>query len=90
MQEPTEIKISKPEYAPQFSGAKHRLTEKWDTYQYVPLFRLLEALLSDSTVLEQVEECSKRIRTDGLLEDFCDGTLYRNHPLFFKIPMLCS
>ena len=36
--------------------------------------------------MEQVEECQKRIRTDGLLEDFCDGTLFKQHPLFSQDP----
>ena len=38
--------------------------------------------MGDNTVLEQVNTSSKRIHTDGLIEDFCDGTVFANHPLF--------
>lgn len=40
--------------------------------------------MSDSTVLEQVNICSQRIHTDGLIEDFCDGTVFSKHPLFLE------
>ena len=28
--------------------------------------------------------CKSRVRTDGYVEDFCDGSLFHNHPLFSK------
>ena len=46
----------------------------------------LSSLLSDPSVLEQIEQCPSRIRQDGILEDFCDGELFRTHPLFSKDP----
>ena len=55
LQEPHEIQVGEPVYRPQFSGAKRRLTEKWDTYQYVPLIPSLSKLLRDDTVLEQID-----------------------------------
>ena len=73
-------------YRPQFSGVKRRLTERRDTYQYVPLIPSLTKLLSDDTVLEQIDTCPQRIHTDGLIEDFCDGTLFTRHPLFSQDP----
>lgn len=73
-------------YRPQFSGAKRRLTEKWDTYQYVPLIPSLSKLLRDDTVLEQIDTCPQRIHADGLIEDFCDGALFTHHPLFSQDP----
>lgn len=75
-------------YRPQFSGVKRRLTERRDTYQYVPLIPSLTKLLSDDTVLEQIDTCPQRIHTDGLIEDFCDGTLSLVTPFSHKTPML--
>ena len=56
--------------------------EKWDTYQYVPLINNLCKLLNDDTIVEQIDTCSERIHTTGLIGDFCDGSVYRSHPLF--------
>lgn len=42
--------------------------------------------MCDSTVLEQVETSIERVHTDGLIEDFCDGTVFMNHPLFSRDP----
>lgn len=86
MQEPKEIRIGDPEYVPQFSGAKRRLSQKWDTYQYVPLLSSLKALLQDSTIMEQIEQCPHRIRKDGLIEDICDGERFQQHPIFSQDP----
>ena len=78
--------MGEPLYRPQFSGTKRRLTEKWDTYQYVPLIPSLIKILRDDTVLEQLDTCPERIHTDGLIEDFCDGTIFANHPIFSQDP----
>ena len=78
----TGTNIGEPEYAPQFSGAKPSLITKMGHLAMHSTFH--SAILSDSTVLEQVEECLKCIHTDGLLQNFCDGTLHRNHPIFIK------
>ena len=82
LQEAIEIRIDESDYRPQFSGQKHRLVEKWDTYQYVPLLEILTALLSDLSIMEQVDISSECIHSTGLVEDFCDGTAYASHPLF--------
>ena len=84
MQEPEEIKIGKPQYVPRFSGAKRNLVQRWDTYQYIPLLTTLRKLLSDATVMEQIDQLPNRIHQDGKIEDFCDGERYKNHPLFSK------
>ena len=70
----------------QFSGVKRCQVEKWDTFQYVPVLDTLTQLLSDDTILEEVYGCGQRIHSDGMLEDFCDGMLLRNHALFSKDP----
>ena len=69
------------------SGSKRRLIEKQDTYQYVPLLLSLKSLLSDPSVLEQVEQCPLRVRRSGVLDDVCDGELYQSHPLFSVNPL---
>ena len=50
-------------------GAKRRLVEKQNTYQYVPLLSSLHSLLSDPSIIDQVEQCPSRVRTDGIIED---------------------
>ena len=42
--------------------------------------------MSDTTVAKQIEEFPSRIRKDGLIEDFCDGSVFKSHPLFSKDP----
>ena len=84
LQEPQEIKIGEPYHVSRFSGPKRRLVETHDTYQYVPLLHTLRTLLSDNTVLDEINKCPSRIHSDGTLEDFCDGELFRTHPIFSK------
>lgn len=52
----------------------------------MPLFDNLTKLLCDRSILEQIEESPNRIRSDGKIEDFCDGSLFREHPIFSKDP----
>ena len=75
---------------PQFSGAKRRLTEKWDTYQYVPLIPSLSKLLRDDMVLEQIDTCPQQIHADGLIEDFVMELFSHITPFSHKTPMLYS
>ena len=84
MQEPKEIQIGETHYIPKFSGAKHQLVEKTDTYHYVPLLSSLKRLLQDKSVVKEIDTCKSRVRTNGYVEDFCDGSLFYNHPLFSK------
>ena len=44
----------------------------------------LKRLLNDPTINEQIE--SPHNRNDGLIEDFCDAALFKQHPLFSKDP----
>ena len=53
-----------------------------DTIQYVPILTTLEKLLRDPRVLDEIESLPQRIHNNELLEDFCDGTLFKEHPLF--------
>ena len=36
--------------------------------------------------MAQIEECPKCIRNDGVIEDFCDGQLFKQHALFSQDP----
>ena len=36
--------------------------------------------------MTQIEECPKRIRNDGVIEDICDGQIFKQHPLFSQDP----
>ena len=86
LQDPVEVRIGQPEFVPQFSGTKRRLTEKWDTFQYIPLLSSLKQLLSDESIVEQVDYCPQRVHSDGILEDFCDGDRFSSHPVFSQDP----
>ena len=77
MQDPQEIQIGNPQYVPRFSGTKRCLTEKFDTYQYVPLLPSLKKLLSNNSIIEQIYEFPHRVRNDGLIEDYCDALLFK-------------
>ena len=88
IQEPVEINIGDPYYDSVFTGAKRRLVEKQDSYQYVPLLSSLRSLLSDPSVMDQVEQCQHYIRTDGIIEDVCDGKCFKEYPLFSTDPLV--
>ena len=84
MQEPCEIFVGEPYYPARFSGSKRSLVEKRDSFQYVPLLQTLEKLLEDRTIIEYIDNPHQRL--DDKLEDFCDGELFNNHPLFSTDP----
>lgn len=48
----------------------------------MPLLSNLCKLLNDDTIIEEIDTCSKRVHTNGFLEDFCDGSIYNSHLLF--------
>ena len=43
-------------------------------------------MLKDKGILEQVQSSSSRVRTDGIMMDFCDGQLFQSNPLFNADP----
>ena len=65
-----------------FSGDKRQMVTKYDTYQYVPLLQTLETLLQDQSVQEEIDAFPRRMIDDSRLRDFCDGELFKTHPLF--------
>ena len=87
LQEPVEIKVGEPYYDSIFTGPKRRLVEKQDTYQYIPLLSSLQSLLSDRSVMDQIEQCQHRFHKDGIMEDVCDAKCFSEHPLFSSDPL---
>ena len=85
-QEPEEKQIGDPYPAVQFTGSKRREILRYDTFHYIPLLKTLEVLLQDESIQEEVHNCSARIRNDGKLEDFCDGSVFKQHELFSSNP----
>ena len=70
IQEPQEIKIGDPYHEPVFTGTKRQLIERQDSYQYISLLASLKSLLSDSSIMDEVEQCPLRVRSDGLIDDY--------------------
>ena len=63
------------------------MVERFDPFYYIPLHDTIKSLLNDESVMDIVLESSKRIHTDGVIEDFCDGSVFKSHPLFAKDPL---
>ena len=78
-------------------GSSRRLIEIQDTFEYVPLLDNLERLLCNQDVFEEVyrvllilgilavifyKVTRSHTRNDHLIGDYCDGLLFKNHPLF--------
>ena len=82
LQKPKEIRVGGPIYNPCFAGNKQEFVPTFDTYQYVPLLKSLRALLADSSVMEEINNFPQRVRDEDTLETFCDGELFKTHPLF--------
>ena len=76
-----EVKIGDSYHVPKYSGSKRRLVEISDSFHYVPILQSLSVLLQDASVLEQIDCLPERVHTDGTSEDFCDGELFRSHPI---------
>ena len=57
------MKIGEPSI---FTGAKRRLIEIQDSFQYVPLLSSLHALLNDPTIINEIDQCPSRVHTDGM------------------------
>ena len=81
------MKVGEPYYESVFTGVKRRLIEKQNSYQYVPLLPSLRSLLSDSSVVDEVDQCPSRVHTDGIIEDVCDGKVFQSHPIFSSDPL---
>lgn len=49
-------------------------------YHYIPLLSVLKSLLSRDEIREQVN--TSHVRSDNILSDYSDGSVFRSHPLF--------
>ena len=83
-QEPTEILLGKSYYVDRFSGRKRQKVLKSDKFYYVPLLDTIKLLLNNTEVLKEV--LSPHEVEGDFLGDFCDGSLYKAHPMFMSDP----
>lgn len=51
------------------------------SYQYIPILRVLEQYISHKDVTESMDRNFSN-SSNGLLNNFCDGTLFIDHPFF--------
>lgn len=69
---------------PHFSGIrlgpKRKATISDDFGYYIPILAALELLLNNEHVLAEVD--TNHQCTDGMLRDVCDGSFFREHPIF--------
>ena len=85
MQEATEVPFGESYYVNQFTGHKRRKVSKTDKFYYVPLLQSLKRLLELEDF--QAEVLNPHTQgSDEYLGDFCDGTLFKSHPLFSSDP----
>ena len=83
-QDPVEIKLGDCYQCRGYGDSRRKVTG-YDSFQYVPLFDSLTALLVDESIYNAV--LTPRSNTSSeLLSDFCDGTLYKTHPIFSTNP----
>ncbi len=54
---------------------------KKESFQYIPILKVLQTILTRSDIRNHVLE-DTRVSTGGILGDFCDGSIFRNHPFF--------
>ena len=80
------MKIGDPYMSDQFTGSKRRQIERYDTYHYIPILKTLEGLLLDPSIQEEIENTHTRVHGDNKLEDFCDGSVFKEHILFTTDP----
>ncbi|XP_028416072.1 uncharacterized protein LOC114539659 [Dendronephthya gigantea] len=64
------------------SGTRYREFLRDDEIMYIPLLEILQQLLNmDFVILEKGHK-----NENGFIEDYCDGKLFKAHPLFSKDP----
>ncbi|KYQ46978.1 hypothetical protein ALC60_00120 [Trachymyrmex zeteki] len=56
-----------------------------ETFQYVPIIKVLQLLLSNETIKSSIKELPKNIG-NGLLNSFVDGESFKNHEFFQRWP----
>ena len=67
----------------QFISGRHQKILKEDKFFYIPLYSTLNRLMK----LEDYQaEVLNPHKSSGSLQDFCDGTFFKTHPLFSNDP----
>lgn len=84
VQEPQEIPFGGSYYTTQLTGPKRRKMRHTDTFYYVPLLDNLKALPSLDEIVSEV--LNPHPSENGELRDFCDGSVFKSHPLFSTSP----
>ena len=70
-------------YRNRFSGAKRQKVKSKTFFYYIPLYDTLNNLLQHNDLQR---ELSITNADNGLIQDFCDGSAFKNHLLFSKDP----
>ena len=79
LQVPQEITFGDAYFVNQFTGPKRKKVRKFDSFYYVPLLDTLHSLLT----LQEVQEVfNTSFAARHELQEFCDGLIYKCHPLF--------
>ncbi|EDO36380.1 predicted protein [Nematostella vectensis] len=66
------------------NNGKRRRVQLSDEVVEVPFLESLEQWLNNPSILNQVENTHQR--QDGMIADFCDGQVFKEHPLFSRDP----
>ena len=85
LQEPQEITFGEPYYVDQFTANVHRKVSQTDKFYYVPLCSTLGKMMELDDYQSEVLNPHMSTSNDCLGE-FCDGSLYKSHPLFSLDP----
>lgn len=84
-QEPVPVKLNEDSSLQwRESGSKRKATLMDDFGYYIPILAVLELLLNNEQVLSEVD--TNHQCTDGMLRDVCDGSFFKEHPVFAKDP----
>ena len=85
LQEAREVQFGVPYYRDQFSGQKRRKVSVTDNFFYIPIMDTLKSLLELRDFQDELFT-SHAQSSEDILGDFCDGTLFKTHPLFSTDP----
>ena len=80
MQEAFEIPFGEPYYVHKHTANMQRKVSRTDKFYYVPIRTTLEKLMELEDY--EAEILNPHPTSSSLLMDFCDGSLFKNHPLF--------
>lgn len=80
------MQFGEPYYADQFHGSKRRKVLKCGKFYYVSLQELLPLLIQNKSIFNEIT--SPHFSADSSkLMDFCDGSIFSEHPLFSTDPI---